>query len=43
MDATNLANEWKFCLYAFANYRIATKLNKEDYNVQKATFLHLAA
>ena len=42
LDATNLADEWKHWMEAFENYRIATKLNKEDDNVQRATLLHLA-
>ena len=42
LEATNLADEWKFWLEAFDNYRIATKLDKEDDEVQKATLLHLA-
>ncbi|CAH3037674.1 unnamed protein product [Pocillopora meandrina] len=42
LEATNLADEWKFWLDAFDNYRIATKLDKESDDVQKATLLHLA-
>ena len=42
LEATNLADEWKFWLEAFDNYRIATKLDKEDDEVQKDTLLHLA-
>lgn len=36
LEATNLADEWKFWLDAFDNYRIATKLDKEEDGVQKA-------
>jgi len=42
LEATNLSDEWKHWLEAFENYRIATKLNKEDDAVQRATLLHLA-
>ena len=42
LEATNLADEWKYWLDAFENYRIATKLSKEDDTVQRATLLHLA-
>lgn len=42
LEATNLADEWKHWCEAFDNYRIATKLNKEEDAVQKATLLHLA-
>ena len=42
LEATNLADEWKHWLEAFGNYRIATKLNKEEDTVQRATLLHLA-
>lgn len=42
LEATNLADEWKFWLDAFHNYRIATKLDKESDEVQTATLLHLA-
>ena len=41
LEATNLADEWKHWLEAFENYRIATKLNKEEDTVQRATLLHL--
>ena len=41
LEATNLADEWKHWLEAFGNYRIATKLNKKEDTVQRATFLHL--
>ena len=42
LEATNLADEWKHWLEAFGIYRIATKLNKEEDTVQRATLLHLA-
>ncbi|XP_068675519.1 uncharacterized protein [Montipora foliosa] len=42
LEATNLVDEWKHWLEAFENYRIATKLNKEEDTVQRATLLHLA-
>ena len=42
LETTNLADEWKHWLEAFGNYRIATKLNKEKDNVERATLLHLA-
>ena len=37
LEATNKAHEWKHWLEAFGNYRIATKLNKEEDTVQRAT------
>ena len=42
LEATNLADEWKHWMKAFESYRIATKLNIEEDNVQRATLLHLA-
>ena len=42
LEATNLSDEWKHWLEAFENYRIATKLNKEEDKIQRATLLHLA-
>ena len=36
LEATNKAHEWQHWLQAFRDYRIATKLNKED-TVQRAT------
>lgn len=38
-EATNLADEWKHWLEAFGNYRIATKLNKKEDTVERATLL----
>ena len=42
LESTNLADEWKHWFEAFQNYRIATKLNKEEDDVQRASLLHLA-
>ena len=42
LEASNLYDEWKHWMEAFENYRIATKLNKEEDSVQRATLLHLA-
>ena len=42
LEATNLADRWKFWLDAVHNYRIATKLDKEREEVQTATLVHLA-
>ena len=38
LEATNLADECKHWMDTFENYRIATKLNKEEDVVQRATF-----
>ena len=42
LETTNLAHERKHWLKAFENYRIATKLDKNEDTVQRATLLHLA-
>ena len=42
LEATKLEDEWNHWLEAFGNYRIATKLKKEEDTVQRATLLHLA-
>ena len=41
LEASNFEDEWKLWLDAFENYRMATKLDKESNEVQKATLLHL--